>query len=368
MKQNCLKNCLSSKNGISFPYWPKDYLRIPTLFQLADFATPYNLLSSKKKERYVPVCVWYSLISSYSLLIFVLRFKSQTIKKKKVPITFDPQPVFIFGENFCSPFQVSDNQKEESTYNCWSTTRIQFWKTYLEGPYNLLSSKKKKKICTPVCVWYSLISSYSLIIFVLRFKSQTIKKKKVLITFDLQPVFIFGENFCSPFQVSDNQNEESTYNCWSTTRIQFWRSYLEGPYNLLSSKKKEKYVPVCVWYSLISSYSLLIFVLRFKSQTIKKKKVIKKIFIHNPYSILEKNFVLHFKSQTIRKKKVLITVDPQPVFNFGEHIWKERILFVYIKKNPPTHTLKNVTKYETHSKSSSTNSPLGNKQNELWNK
>ena len=225
MKQNCLKNCLSSKNGISFPYWPKDYLRIPTLFQLADFATPYNLLSSKKKERYVPVCVWYSLISSYSLLIFVLRFKSQTIKKKKV-----------------------------------------------------------------------------------------------LITFDLQPVFIFGENFCSPFQVSDNQNEESTYNCWSTTRIQFWRSYLEGPYNLLSSKKKEKYVPVCVWYSLISSYSLLIFVLRFKSQTIKKKKVIKKIFIHNPYSILEKYFVLHFKSQTIRKKKVLITVDPQPVFNFGEHI------------------------------------------------
>ena len=148
MKQNCLKNCLSSKNGISFPYWPKDYLRIPTLFQLADFATPYNLLSSKKKERYVPVCVWYSLISSYSLLIFVLRFKSQTIKKKKV---------------------------------------------------------------------------------------------------------------------------------------------------------------------------------------------IKKIFIHNPYSILEKYFVLHFKSQTIRKKKVLITVDPQPVFNFGEHIWKERILFVYIKKNPPTH-------------------------------
>ena len=179
MKQNCLKNCLSSKNGISFPYWPKDYLRIPTLFQLADFATPYNLLSSKKKERYVPVCVWYSLISSYSLLIFVLRFKSQTIKKKKVPITFDPQPVFIFGENFCSPFQVSDNQKEESTYNCWSTTRIQFWRSYLEGPYNLLSSKKKKKNMYP-CL--------------------------CLVFLNLQ---LFVNNFCSPFQVSDNQKEES---------------------------------------------------------------------------------------------------------------------------------------------------------------
>lgn len=65
-RHNCVENCLFSKNGISFPHWPRDDLRIPSLIHPAEFVIP------AKKER--KICIFFCkflVILFYNFELFV---------------------------------------------------------------------------------------------------------------------------------------------------------------------------------------------------------------------------------------------------------------------------------------------------------
>ena len=147
-----------------------------------------------------------------------------------------------------------------------------------------------------------------------------IKKKKVLRTFVSQHVLGFGEQICNEHILFlDIYNKMRTIkgSLWSplTHPVMIRKSAIIGGNTARIRPKR----PLICW--------------PWQHPTLRKKKYV--------------SFCLWSYIVTINKKKVLRTFDSQPVLSFGDHIWNQHILFVYICNkmrtiegsfwSPPTH-------------------------------